>query len=110
MQSHRYHSCVVATLSGGLGTVISVLGEVSPCPTMWHQLHPCAASDIHLLYIFCHCCSLWQHCYCEADIHCPVGFKCVPANAFPEYKVCKAPMKDEPNTLLPKIFATMAGN
>eukprot|EP00878_Enallax_costatus_P039822 GHUV01045739.1.p1 GENE.GHUV01045739.1~~GHUV01045739.1.p1 ORF type:complete len:480 (+),score=92.29 GHUV01045739.1:93-1532(+) len=55
-------------------------------------------------------CTLWQHCYCEADIHCPVGFKCVPANAFPEYKVCKAPMKDEPNTLLPKIFATMAGN
>jgi hypothetical protein len=52
-------------------------------------------------------CRLWQHCYCEQDIHCPKGFSCVRATSFPEYKVCKAPMKNLPGTILPQLFATL---
>eukprot|EP00878_Enallax_costatus_P000622 GHUV01000724.1.p1 GENE.GHUV01000724.1~~GHUV01000724.1.p1 ORF type:complete len:626 (+),score=75.62 GHUV01000724.1:267-2144(+) len=54
-------------------------------------------------------CALWQQCYCEADIHCPQGFKCVPATSFPEYKVCKWPnMKKAPGALMPEIISLVA--
>jgi hypothetical protein len=31
----------------------------------------------------------------------------VKATSFPEYKVCKAPMKNLPGTILPQLFATL---
>eukprot|EP00878_Enallax_costatus_P001016 GHUV01001150.1.p1 GENE.GHUV01001150.1~~GHUV01001150.1.p1 ORF type:complete len:631 (+),score=62.78 GHUV01001150.1:321-2213(+) len=55
-------------------------------------------------------CTLWQQCYCEQDIHCPQGWKCVSATSFPEYKVCKYPnFKNVPGSILPDIFKVMAG-
>ncbi|WIA23842.1 hypothetical protein OEZ85_013501 [Tetradesmus obliquus] len=55
-------------------------------------------------------CALWQGCYCEKDENCAKDFKCVRAESFPEYRVCKpAVRKNEPGSLLPQIFAAMAG-
>jgi L-gulonolactone oxidase len=34
-------------------------------------------------------CDPVKRCYCQEDVHCTPGFACVPAEAFPEYKVCK---------------------
>lgn len=34
-------------------------------------------------------CQLDRSCYCEANEHCADGFKCVPSEAFPEYKACR---------------------
>lgn len=55
-------------------------------------------------------CSTWMKCYCAVDANCPPQHKCVPSRAFPEYKVCKADMSDKPDTILPFIFADMAGS
>eukprot|EP00775_Hariotina_reticulata_P007191 gene7191-7405_t len=55
-------------------------------------------------------CSLWQRCYCEQDIHCSRGHKCVKSKTFPEYKVCKpAQIKDVPGKLLPLLMASLSG-
>lgn len=34
-------------------------------------------------------CALTKQCYCEADVHCGPGHKCVRSTAFPEYKACR---------------------
>jgi hypothetical protein len=52
-------------------------------------------------------CALWQKCYCEADIHCSKGHKCVASVAFPQYKVCKPDIKNEQGSILPQLFAMM---
>jgi hypothetical protein len=44
-------------------------------------------------------CSVTQACYCQADIHCVKGMKCVPSIAFPQYKVCKYVGPDAPGTI-----------
>jgi hypothetical protein len=56
-------------------------------------------------------CSLWQRCYCEQDIHCSRGHKCVKSKTFPEYKVCKpAQIKDLPGKLMPLLMEALAGH
>lgn len=52
-------------------------------------------------------CSALMRCFCQADAHCHPGMKCVKSIAFPDYRVCKAPMPDKKGSILPLMLEGM---
>jgi hypothetical protein len=54
--------------------------------------------------------SALNQCYCSEDSHCPTGHRCVASLAFPGYKLCKAPLRNQPGALLSQMTLSALGS